>query len=345
MEHEPGADEVYDRQIRLWGVEAQRAITGARVLLIADMGESLAQEVAKNLVLAGVGTLLLCTHGVDAQAATRCRGVFGDDVMSFVANMCDMNPLVKHVHSVVLDDYFVNNDCELGAEHPPSVSALYHYDRAGANEPVAPNVVCRVGLLFDLVALKLARYCRMTGVAYMGGMSFGPFGCFLTDAGENRVYSIEKRELFKGAEEKIFTVEEAASFQAFSACRDARWETAPRRSLAAFFVVQALEAFEKEHGRLPSSIDAQHSGDLESFRMMAKQLAQQQGLDDKRVPWDTLDECSRSAATSMPLVSAILGGAWAREIIKLVTGQDKPINNFYFFNAKLVHACVETIRD
>ncbi|KAJ1636743.1 hypothetical protein T492DRAFT_364336 [Pavlovales sp. CCMP2436] len=47
----------YDRQIRLWGMETQLRITTTRVLICGVGG--LAAEVAKNLVLAGVGHVTL----------------------------------------------------------------------------------------------------------------------------------------------------------------------------------------------------------------------------------------------------------------------------------------------
>ena len=45
--------EVYDRQIRLWGVDAQKRMRASRVL-VAGLG-ALGAEVTKNVVLAGVG--------------------------------------------------------------------------------------------------------------------------------------------------------------------------------------------------------------------------------------------------------------------------------------------------
>jgi ubiquitin-like 1-activating enzyme E1 A len=61
--HDPiSADEIalYDRQIRLWGVQAQENIRKANVLLISM--KALANEVAKNLALAGVNSLTLVDH-------------------------------------------------------------------------------------------------------------------------------------------------------------------------------------------------------------------------------------------------------------------------------------------
>ena len=52
----------YDRQIRLWGMETQMRMSTTRVLLAGAGG--LAAEVAKNLVLAGVGHVTLRDHAL-----------------------------------------------------------------------------------------------------------------------------------------------------------------------------------------------------------------------------------------------------------------------------------------
>jgi ubiquitin-like 1-activating enzyme E1 A len=48
--------EVYDRQIRLWGVDAQQRMRSSRIL-VAGM-TSAGSEVAKNLTLAGINVVL-----------------------------------------------------------------------------------------------------------------------------------------------------------------------------------------------------------------------------------------------------------------------------------------------
>ena len=47
----------YDRQIRVWGAEAQTRIQNAKVIMIGLNGVH--PEVVKNIVLAGVGVVLL----------------------------------------------------------------------------------------------------------------------------------------------------------------------------------------------------------------------------------------------------------------------------------------------
>ncbi|KAK4915921.1 hypothetical protein LTR28_013490, partial [Elasticomyces elasticus] len=62
------ADEIalYDRQIRLWGVQAQEStrIRSANILLVSL--RALGAEIAKNLILNGIGSLTI----VDSEPAT-----------------------------------------------------------------------------------------------------------------------------------------------------------------------------------------------------------------------------------------------------------------------------------
>jgi ubiquitin-like 1-activating enzyme E1 A len=53
------ADEIalYDRQIRLWGAQAQERIRSAHILLISL--RALGTEIAKNLTLAGINSLTI----------------------------------------------------------------------------------------------------------------------------------------------------------------------------------------------------------------------------------------------------------------------------------------------
>lgn len=58
------ADEIalYDRQIRLWGVQAQEKIRNASLLLVTMKG--LGNEIAKNLVLSGIGSIAIVDNEI-----------------------------------------------------------------------------------------------------------------------------------------------------------------------------------------------------------------------------------------------------------------------------------------
>jgi len=64
----------YDRQIRLWGLETQTGLHGARILLLRATG--LCNEIAKNLVLAGVGHVSIHDAGVVEQQDIDTGAVF-----------------------------------------------------------------------------------------------------------------------------------------------------------------------------------------------------------------------------------------------------------------------------
>ena len=48
---------LYDRQIRLWGLEAQNHMRQAHVAVVSFTG--VAEEIVKNIVLAGIGALTI----------------------------------------------------------------------------------------------------------------------------------------------------------------------------------------------------------------------------------------------------------------------------------------------
>ena len=48
----------YDRQIRLWGLEAQNRLRSSKILLFGL--KPLGAEICKNLVLAGIGEISVC---------------------------------------------------------------------------------------------------------------------------------------------------------------------------------------------------------------------------------------------------------------------------------------------
>ena len=89
--------EVYDRQIRLWGVEAQRRMRSARVLVIG-MG-ALGAEVVKNLTLAGINVAMHDEHvvsGADLCHFFLSEGDVGQRrALACLARVREMNPHVS----------------------------------------------------------------------------------------------------------------------------------------------------------------------------------------------------------------------------------------------------------
>ena len=119
---------VYDRQLRVWGVEAQQRMMTSRVLIVGVGG--LCCEVAKNLVLAGVGHITLMDHaGVTARDIAsnyflpeESLGLFGaaNSQGSSVATPLPGPPVLTHV--LTQDrEYAVENIASLVARLPTLV--------------------------------------------------------------------------------------------------------------------------------------------------------------------------------------------------------------------------------
>lgn len=89
---------LYDRQIRLWGMDAQTRMRSTNILIIGMNG--LANEVIKNLVLAGIGNLTLLSDAtvgdVGCQFFTR-MGDVGYKLDSALPRIQALNPTVKVV--------------------------------------------------------------------------------------------------------------------------------------------------------------------------------------------------------------------------------------------------------
>ena len=66
---------VYDRQLRVWGVEAQKRMGASTFFVLGDL-DGVAAEACKNIVLAGVGTLRIWDNGMDAHDANAPPGNF-----------------------------------------------------------------------------------------------------------------------------------------------------------------------------------------------------------------------------------------------------------------------------
>lgn len=90
---------LYDRQIRLWGLDAQKRLRKARVLLAGVGG--LGAEVAKNIVLAGISSLTLLDHALVADEDATCQFLVPRDsvgtnrAQASLERTQQLNPLVN----------------------------------------------------------------------------------------------------------------------------------------------------------------------------------------------------------------------------------------------------------
>ncbi|PSC72192.1 SUMO-activating enzyme subunit 1B-1 [Micractinium conductrix] len=302
-EHEAA---IYDRQLRVWGVETQKRLSAARVL-IAGLG-GLAAEVAKNVVLAGVGSVTLCD---DTPLADRPPSNFlihaadaatGRTVAeACVATLQEMNPFVT----------------VSALEGPPSAA-------------LAPEALAACDLLLlcgqpagGVAAADAA--CRAAGKAFYAGDCRGVYGWAFADLAEHTFVQETKVEQEDGSSKTV--CEERSE-------RFASWQDAVGASLQGvsikrlsklYLLLRAAARYEQQHGRFPAAADAHALRDAWAAEAAAA------GVPADALPGEQLDAYS-AAPGDMPAINAVVGGVLANELIKALGGKGEPINNFFLFS-------------
>lgn len=149
---------LYDRQIRLWGEEAQRRLATASVLLIGDARTVLVQELAKNVVLTGIARLTLHTPPSLSTTSTPPPALLGTDDNTVMTALRAMNRLVEISTT----------------EEMPDLASV--------------AVVCAVALPLAEERVLGSR-CHVAGVPYLCGRTAGAVGWVFVDCGKGPSYA------------------------------------------------------------------------------------------------------------------------------------------------------------
>lgn len=313
---------VYDRQIRVWGVETQRALRTARVLVSCGKrpqgasARGLCAETLKNVILAGVGEMTIrddeeeareTTFGLDGNFLNAASGDGdGDDSTTTLAeNMArtlkEMNPFANvraettsgRALDEESDDYFSGFDC-----------------------------VVVVGYSF-LAAETVNAKCRRANTRFFAGFCGAFASYFFVDLGDEHAY----RAAGAGAGEETFLARFAPMSTAFGADGGERdWASARKKTSKLPFAVRALFDFERAHGR-PATED-----DVDAVVAALRERATRAGKDASFVPEDVARAVTPSSM-EMPAIDAVVGGILGQEVLKAVSGRGAPCVNFFVFDA------------
>lgn len=302
---------VYDRQIRLWGLDAQRRLAASAVLITGAANSLLAQELAKNLVLAGIASLTLCPA---PSAAAAAGGFLGPDLPAAAASLADINPLVAVSVSAGPD-----------AVHLPAFT-----------------LVCAVGCA-EGYERATAAACRKAGVPFLCGRAPGPVGYFFADLGARYAYTVQKAApppVAGKPDVPPMETEEVREYVSYADAVDAPWGGEAKRTDCGWHVAGVLRTFERENGRLPGGQEAEE----EDVRKIGEVYKVLQGeRKPARVNEALVSDLGRTACYVLPPVAAVVGGMWGREAIKVVSRRDEPIDNFFFYSSRSSQGSLEKI--
>ncbi|CAH0390732.1 unnamed protein product [Bemisia tabaci] len=318
--------ELYDRQIRLWGLESQKRLRAAKVLVIGMSG--LGAEVTKNIVLAGVKSLTM----MDGSVATKedlCSQFFiphselgKNRAEASVERAQQLNPMVE-------------------------VKAVPHYPEKFADEPdfyTKFDIVCATRL--DLPTyLKINTICRNANVKFFCADVFGTFGYHFSDLQNHEYAEEETKQIAKPVlsshtpnkrakmekEAVKVTVKKTDKFVPLQAVVDMDWKNEENKKKlnemdSSFILSMILLSFRSKQKRDPSP--ATREEDIKLLQSIRDEF-----LTDKSVPLEKVpDECFRTVFAEVSPSCAVVGGVLAQEIIKVVSQKGAPHNNLFLFN-------------
>jgi len=335
------ADEaaVYDRQIRVWGAEAQGRLGGARVALWG--GGPLAAEVAKNLALAGVGRLSVLPPPAGAPAdAGGPRNFLAagaepgpGTAAAMAATLREMNPLVdtRAVPGEAVDvrAAFRGEAPRGGAGGGACIPAR---DLQEALDE-ASLVIAATASLAEL--REAAAWSRGRGKPFFGALASGFSGMFFADLLEHTFTDKRPAPPSAPAAGAAPSAAPAAvpepprvlSFVPLEEALRVPWDALPRRCSPLFPALQVRDALERELGRAPGAADG-------GAALAARDaLAAAAGVPLERAPPDAAAVALLEADGGQPAACSVLGGVLANEVLKAATHKGEPVRNFFFFGA------------
>jgi len=330
------ADEIalYDRQIRLWGVQAQEKIRNANILLITM--RALANEIAKNLVLAGIHSLTIVDHEVVTENDLGAQFFISESDIGLnraeaaAPQVRKLNPRVN----VMVDpsdiknkspDYFGAFDIVIATDLlPHTLNIINTATRMNHRPFYAAGVHGFYGFIFaDLIqhdyvierekgnkVTKIEAETRTRSVVDVKDKK---------ENGKN-FEMVTKRELYS----TWFLASDAANLPN-------EYLKSPRRLKAVTPILSCLRALwefvDGEGGRLPSTTD-----DLKKFTVLATQKHKALGLPDYTLRSEILRKFLQNLGSEIAPVTAVLGGQLAQDVINVLGARQQPIQNMVIFD-------------
>lgn len=319
---------LYDRQIRLWGLDAQKRLRAARVLLV-NMG-GLGAEVAKNLILAGVKSLTMLDPAEVTASETSCQFFVPEDRLG--ANRAEAS--VERAQRL---NPMVTVTAESGGSTALTEETVSRYDVLVATGCPDPELA------------RLNTLCRRGGLLFLAGDVYGFYGFMFADLGRHEFAEevpMSSRSAGEPTQKKprteqpeSHTVKRTLQYCPIEDALGVDWTSEERqktlkRTSNILFIMRVLQAFRAETGRRP--LPATADEDATTLRRLRDSLP--------RLPADKVpDQFTSRCLGELSPACAVVGGVLSQEIIKAVSQKDKPLNNFFLFDGYNSEGVVEMV--
>ncbi|CAE6520216.1 unnamed protein product [Rhizoctonia solani] len=303
---------LYDRQIRLWGLDAQQRMRNATVLVVRLQG--VATEAIKNIVLAGIGKLIIVDAEVVTETDLGCGFFFTEDsvgqrrVEAAKPRIQSLNPLVD---VVAVSDLGILSDDQL--------------DKTLADV----DLVCATDCQKDEM-LRLNDACRRAKKAFYAGGSYGLLGFVFADLIEHE-YLAQDRNANAGATK---TIKQSLVYPSLRESFGHSWKGLSKRQTkelnpSTVFSILALWEWESRN------IARVGPAAATELRRVATELIESAGVNSQAGPVPsvaTVESLCSTAGHEFSPVCAIVGGFLGQDVLKALGAKEPPISNFLVFD-------------
>ena len=277
----------YDRQIRVWGSEAQHRIQTSSVLICGLKGLNI--EVVKNIVLAGMNVVLIDSSKVEITNLSCNFFLSVDDVGRPTADAC-----LDRIQEL-------NNFAKVSVESKELDSL--------ADDFFEKFSVISMGGASESECLRVSEICRKNKSTQFASWAFGCEGAFISDFGETFEY---KKDPVTGANQ----VQEVMSvhFPSLMETIKRRWSTIQKGKFLpipkTYVKALLLSKYEKNLKNLKSNNSSSSSSSSSSSRISSLAMAEfaSHGLEKDFLSAEeieSLQEQAEESAISISVVSVL----------------------------------------
>lgn len=327
---------LYDRQIRLWGVQAQENIRKANILLIS--AKALANEIAKNLVLAGIGSLtvidpeVVTEQDVGAQFLVSHADVGKNRAEAVLPQLRKLNPRVKIAADpsdprLKEPDYFSLFDLIIATDLDfPTIKLFNAASRLNLRPFYAAGAHGVYGYVFaDLIMhdYVIERDKPQKATILGPESATRSIVAFTHKKGDDAKVKeiVTKREIYNPIHMSN------TSPLAPEILANRRWRNKVTPLLSCF---RALWDFEEANGRYPT-----HSSvDLRTFTLLAGNKHKELQLRQETLTATILRSFLQNLNSELAPVTAFLGGHLAQDVINVLGKREQPIQNLMVFDGE-----------
>jgi len=300
---------LYDRQIRLWGIECQKRLREAKLLVVGLNGVGV--EVVKNLTLSGVASITILDDMEVSEADTSAQ---------FFVATAEHGRKRAEASQVAIQELNPNVKVLIESGNPADKELEFFKNY---------TAIFSTGCNLDLHS-RINRFCRDLNIQFYCADTFGFFGFGFLDLGKQHEFLSSKPDSKSAAPQtqiaKTMT-KEILDYYPFGPTLLAKvGEGLRKRVNKVFVLLHLVNHFREAKQRLPKP--SQYELDLPLLISLKSTVCTNLGVDESKISEDMLESLFGELS---PVCSAV-GGVMAQEIIKGVSKRGTPIHNYFLFD-------------